>query len=72
MTPASSAVPAPPKQASKPEKVRPRPSKVRVKGGQTLADIAREYGVSPAAIMWENNMTREDVHPGQSLKLPKP
>ncbi|MFI5371503.1 MAG: PorV/PorQ family protein [Candidatus Eisenbacteria bacterium] len=50
---------------------RPRPDKVTVKSGDTLASIARQYGTSPAAIMMENNMVSETIKTGQKLKLPK-
>jgi LysM repeat protein len=54
-----------------PERTGPRPEKVRVKNGQTLADIARIYGTSVPAIMMENNMTRDGVNPGQVIRLPR-
>ena len=50
---------------------RPRPEKVRVKNGQTMADVAREYGTSVPAIMMENNLVTDRVHSGQVLRLPK-
>jgi LysM repeat protein len=49
----------------------PRPDKVRVKSGQTMADIARTYGTSVAAIMMENNLVTDQVRPGQVLRLPR-
>jgi LysM repeat protein len=49
----------------------PRPDKVRVKSGQTMAEIARTYGVSVASIMMENDMVTDRVRPGQVLKLPR-
>jgi LysM repeat protein len=61
-----------PSSAREPVHGGPRPEKVRVKSGQTLADIARLYGTSVAAIMMENDMTTQDVvHPGQVIKLPR-
>jgi LysM repeat protein len=36
-----------------------------------MADIARAYGTSVAAIMMENNMVTDRVHSGQVLKLPR-
>ena len=47
-----------------------RPDKVKVKSGETLADIAKRWGNSVPAIMMENNMVRDTVKPGQTLKLP--
>jgi LysM repeat protein len=44
---------------------------VKVKSGQTLADIARQWNTSAAAIMMENNLVTEKVKPGQTLKLPR-
>jgi len=58
------------KPKSEPAKT-PRPAKVKVKSGETLAIIAKRYGLSPAAIMMENNMVRDEVKPGQTLKLPR-
>lgn len=51
----------------KPEK---RPEKVTVKKGETMRSIGERWGTSAAAIMMENNLVREDVKPGQVLKLP--
>jgi LysM repeat protein len=48
-----------------------RPDKVKVKAGETLADIAKQWGTSVAAIMMENNMVTERVKPGQVVRLPK-
>ncbi len=47
-----------------------RPEKVRVKSGQTMADIARTFRTSVPAIMMENNLVSDRVRPGQVLKLP--
>ena len=58
------------KRKPEPAKTGPRPAKVKVKSGETLAIIAKRYGLSPAAIMMENNMVRDTVKPGQTLKLP--
>ena len=69
--------PARPDTASKPAatepapKPGPRPDKVRVKNGQTMAEIARTYGISTASIMMENNLVSDQVRPGQVLKLPR-
>jgi LysM repeat protein len=49
----------------------PRPKQVRVKSGETMAQIARTWGTSVAAIMMENNMVSDQVRPGQVLKLPR-
>jgi LysM repeat protein len=49
----------------------PRPAKVTVKSGDTLASIARQYGLTPAAIMMENNMVSENIKVGQKLKIPQ-
>lgn len=65
--PAPSPAPAPAPEKAKDE---PRPEKVKVKDGETLADIAKRWGNSVPAIMMENNMVRETVKPGQTLKLP--
>jgi LysM repeat protein len=59
---------APAPAASKPVA---RPAKVSVKKGETLESIAKQWGTSPAAIMMENNLVKDTVKPGQSLKLPK-
>jgi LysM repeat protein len=42
-----------------------------VKSGDTLASIARQYGLTPAAIMMENNMVSENIKVGQKLKIPQ-
>ncbi len=47
-----------------------RPAKVRIKGGETLADIAKRWGVTVPAIMMENNMVSERVKNGQEIRLP--
>jgi LysM repeat protein len=53
-----------------PAKAEPRPSKIKVKSGDTLASIGRQWNVSPAAIMMENNLVSESIKSGQTLKLP--
>jgi|GEM_PF-2258362 len=69
--------PARPDTASKPAaaepapKPGPRPDKIRVRSGQTMAEIARTYGISVAGIMMENNMVSDRVRAGQVLKLPR-
>jgi membrane-bound lytic murein transglycosylase D len=42
----------------------------RVKRGQTLANIARQYGVTPTAIQRRNNLRKASVRPGQNLVIP--
>jgi membrane-bound lytic murein transglycosylase D len=42
----------------------------RVKHGQTLATIARQYGVTPTAIQRRNNLRKGQVRVGQSLVIP--
>ncbi len=59
-------VPAP----AKPAPPAARPDRVKVKDGQTLADIAKEWGNTVPALMMENNLVSEKVRPGQVLKLP--
>jgi LysM repeat protein len=48
----------------------PRPTRVRVGSGDSMAAIAKRWGVTTAAIMMENNLVSERVKPGQVLKLP--
>jgi len=55
---------------AEPAKAEARPAKVKVKNGETLYSIAKRYGLTPAAIMMENNMVSEQVKAGQTLKLP--
>ena len=66
-TPAPSPAPVPAPEKAKEES---RPGKVKVKSGESLADIAKRWGNSVPAIMMENNMVSESVKPGQTLKLP--
>ena len=42
----------------------------RVKRGQTLAAIAKRYGVTPVAIQRRNNLRKGQVRVGQSLIIP--
>jgi LysM repeat protein len=67
--PAPAKVEAPAPQA--PAKSAQRPATVTVKKGETLDDIARQWGTSAAAIMMENNLVRDKLRPGQVLKLPR-
>lgn len=70
---AKPAAPAPSPEPVKqvpPAKETPRPNKVKVKSGETLADIARQWKVSVASLMMENNLVSDSVKPGQTLKLP--
>jgi len=64
--PAGSVGPAP----ARPAPARPRA--VKVKAGDTLRSMARAYGTSVEAIMYENNLTSDRIRVGQSLKLPAP
>jgi LysM repeat protein len=50
----------------------PRPAKVKVRSGETMADVARQWGCSVEAIMMENNLVSQKVKNGQTLKLPPP
>jgi LysM repeat protein len=71
--PAPTAVKKPaPAAPAAPAAAASRPSTIKVKAGQSLADIAREWGVTPAAIMMENNLVSDRVKPGKTLKLPAP
>jgi hypothetical protein len=57
--------------APKTEPAKPRPAYVQLKKGQTLDDVAREWGVSVTSIMMENNLTtQKNVKPGTKIKLP--
>ena len=49
----------------------PRPDKVKVKAGETMMSIARQYNTSVAAIMMENNLVSDQVKVGQVLNIPK-
>ena len=49
-----------------------RPAVVVVAEGETMAQIARRWGTSVAAIMMTNNLVSERVVAGQKLKLPPP
>jgi len=60
---------APAKEKSN-QKAKPRPSKIKVGSKDTLDSIAKEWGVSKAAIMMGNDLTNDKVHSGQTLKLP--
>jgi len=60
---------APAKEKSN-QKAKPRPSKIKVGSKDTLDSIAKEWGVSKASIMMENDLTNDKVHSGQTLKLP--
>ncbi|MBI1799000.1 MAG: PorV/PorQ family protein [Candidatus Eisenbacteria bacterium] len=58
---------APAKVAPKPE---PRPDKIKLKPGDTLASIARRYNTTVPALMMENNLVTPQVKVGQTLKIP--
>jgi LysM repeat protein len=64
----AAAAPAPAKE--KEAKAKPRPSKIKVGGKDTLESIAKQWNVSVASIMMENDLTNDKVHAGQTLKLP--
>jgi len=38
--------------------------------GETLADIAKQWNVTTAGLMMENNLVSEKVKPGKTLRLP--
>lgn len=42
----------------------------RVKGGDTLAEIAARYGVDVRAIMWSSGLSSERLQVGQELRIP--
>jgi LysM repeat protein len=48
-----------------------RPANVTVAAGETMADIARKWHTSVAAIMMENDLVQDTVTKGQKLKLPR-
>ena len=71
-TPASRAGAAPASSVG-PASARPapaRPREVKVKAGDTLRSLARTYGTSVEAIMYENNLTSDRIQVGKVLKLP--
>jgi hypothetical protein len=47
-----------------------RPRVVIVAPGETLADIARRWGTTVAALMMANDLVNDRVQPGRSLQLP--
>jgi LysM repeat protein len=47
-----------------------KPVKIHVKKGETLESIAKRFDTTKAAIMMENNLVTEKLHPGQELKIP--
>jgi len=72
--PATAKAPAPrvaPKKAEEPAAPSgPRPEKAKLKSGETLADFAKRWNTTAAAIMMTNNLVSEKVKPGTTLKLP--
>jgi len=51
---------------------RTEPDEYIVKSGDTLASIAKFYGVSSETIMWSNNLSEGDfIHPGDRLSIPR-
>ncbi len=49
-----------------------RPKSVTVGDHETLADLAKKWDTTVAAIMMENNLVRDAVKKGQKLTLPPP
>ncbi|MCE9627474.1 MAG: LysM peptidoglycan-binding domain-containing protein, partial [Candidatus Eisenbacteria bacterium] len=47
-----------------------RPSRVVVGEGETLAGIAKRWGVTVPSLMMANDLVHESVSPGTRLKLP--
>jgi LysM repeat protein len=47
-----------------------RPDKAKLKSGESLADFAKRWNTTAAAIMMANNLVSEKVKPGTTLKLP--
>jgi LysM repeat protein len=47
-----------------------RPATIKVKPGETLEMLAKQWGVSVPALMMENDLVSTTVKPGQTLKLP--
>jgi LysM repeat protein len=43
-----------------------------VRAGQTLSGIARQYGVSVAALQQANGLSGTDIRAGQTLSIPGP
>ena len=41
----------------------------KVKDGDTLSGIAKEYGISVETIRWANNLASDSIKPGQMLKI---
>ena len=54
------------------QKSEKRPEKVSVKRGETMRDIAQRWNTTVPSIMMENNLVRDEVTPGQTLRLPPP
>ena len=52
------------------EKPRDKIFNYQVKGGDTLASIAKTFDVSVDTIKWANNLKSELIKPGQILKIP--
>jgi len=42
----------------------------RIRSGETLAAIAKKYGVSTASVMRENNMKSSYIYTGRNLRIP--
>ncbi len=41
-----------------------------IQGGDTLASIAKKFGVSVDSIKWASNLKSDTIKPGESLKIP--
>lgn len=52
--------------------VKPRSNVIdyKVKGGDTLASIAKEFDISVDTIKWANSLKNDTINPGQALKIP--
>ncbi len=51
------------------DKVRDTIIEHTVKSGETLSSIAKDYQISQDTIKWANNLTSEQIKPGQVLKI---
>lgn len=47
-----------------------KPSTHNVKSGENLTTIAKKYGTTVAELKKANNMTGDELHPGDALRLP--
>lgn len=51
------------------EKPRSEIIEYEVQGGDTLSSIASKFGISTDTIKWANDLTRDAIKPGQTLKI---